>query len=302
MAEGVLFTESSAQRIAKAVKRVEGMGVDTVGGKYGGRINEQTFFMRLTEEDSANPGKYKWTKVINSLGSWSSTSDTSGADYTAIEINGAKGLKADATNGTIALATFMGYDGGGKPVYLIDCGPAGCVVKITGNAAGGGKYTGRILYKTDSTAAASGNLALPEGISLPGADDALILHAPENGKPTHWLKTDSFAAGVIVGFNSAGKRIVVIDNGEARTASPNSLDDGSGTTAGVKSWDRNAVTSGDVYGDCPVTETYVTRTVWDGTAGELINYVKTRTIDASGHVVAISAETEVTIDTAEDCA
>lgn len=83
------------------------------------------------------------------------------------------------------------------------------VVKILSNAAGGGKYNGRILTG-DSTAVAAGTLNMPEGMTVPGADDALILNLMENGTVTHDLAVSGFHFGTTAG-TSAGKTVVIIN-------------------------------------------------------------------------------------------
>jgi hypothetical protein len=89
-------------------------------------------------------------------------------------------------------------------------GGGAVVVRITGNASGGGKYNGRILTGT-STAVAAGTLAMPAGMTVPGADNALILNLYEDGKITHDLVANTFHIGVPAGV-SAGKTVVHIQS------------------------------------------------------------------------------------------
>jgi hypothetical protein len=81
------------------------------------------------------------------------------------------------------------------------------VVKVTGNAAGGGKYLGRILTG-DSTAAAAGNLSMPEGLTVPGADDALVLSVLEDGSADHEIGANTYWMGYKGGTSGDGKTIV----------------------------------------------------------------------------------------------
>ena len=137
-------------------------------------------------------------------------------------------------------------------------------VKIHANAAGGGFYTGYSV--TDpSDAVGDENLAEPEGRTVASEEDVLIVNAEEDGFPTHWLAANTFAIGRVIGIDPDGKEIVEITNGTARTASPSTLGSSSegSETADVKAWDRNAVTTGDTYGDCPVEVWITSRVVYD---------------------------------------
>lgn len=91
---------------------------------------------------------------------------------------------------------------------LVD-GNVTVTVKITGAAAGNGKYNGRSLSGT-STAVATGTLAMPEGMTVAAADDVLFLHLGENGGSGHDLAVDGteFVVGVVVGQTADGKLIV----------------------------------------------------------------------------------------------
>lgn len=169
------------------------------------------------------------------------------------------------------------------------------VVRVDANATGGGKYAGKILKPT-SDAEATGDLAMPEGMAV--GDDCLILHLPEDGLPTHWIKLNTTATGVVIGRTDeeTPKWIVAIPNGTYRTASPLALV-GSGATSSDedgRSWARDAATAGDAYGDGPVTLTRE-RTEWDATTGELVKFVHEESYDAGGNLFSVSAETRVVI-------
>lgn len=71
------------------------------------------------------------------------------------------------------------------------------IVKITGNASGGGKYTGRILTG-ESTAVATGDESQPEGMTVPPENDCLVLNLGEDGSETHALSAGTFAVGKVV--------------------------------------------------------------------------------------------------------
>jgi hypothetical protein len=179
------------------------------------------------------------------------------------------------------------------------------VASVDSNADGGGDYLGTI-YTGQSTADGTADLAMPEGMTA--GDPALILHLPEDGQPTHWLETGSYVEGKVVGRLPAGadpeadpaRWVLVVGNGTCRTDG-NTLAGGSGTTAQTDTWDRTRLTSGTDYGDGSITETYQTRTVWDGTAKKLYQYTRTRVFDAGGKLVSISAETRTEIDAVGSC-
>lgn len=172
------------------------------------------------------------------------------------------------------------------------------IVKITGNASGGGKYNGRILTGT-STATGSGDETQPEGMTVPGSDDALVLNLDEDTLPTHWLATGSYALGRIVG-STGGLSIVEIPHGSARIASPQVLGASSGA-AETDNWARNAVTSGVNYGDKPVTIQFITREAYDTGTGEFNAYYRSATFAADGRMITVSAETKVEIFQAVAC-
>lgn len=98
----------------------------------------------------------------------------------------------------------------GRTLSLRPSAPSAVVVKITASAAGGGAYTGRVLTGR-STATGLATLVMPEGMTIPSADDALILNLAENGKSTHDLSAGRFAPGVVIGTTSDGRKIVAID-------------------------------------------------------------------------------------------
>lgn len=176
------------------------------------------------------------------------------------------------------------------------------LIKITGNASGGGQYNGRILSGT-STADGSGNLAMPEGLTVPAADNAIVLNEDEDGQATHWLKTDTFAVGETRGTYS-DKTIVVIPRGVPRIASPQTVGSSSegSTTADTATWTRTATTSGTNYGDIPLTLWVVGRVVYDHAGDEkLYAMVRSLTFTADGKLNAVSGETQVEIDAPEDC-
>lgn len=91
-------------------------------------------------------------------------------------------------------------------------------VKVTSNAAGGGKYNGRILLSATNAVSATGDLAETD-IGVSDTQDALILNPNEIGRTTHCLT--SAGSAVYLGYlqpdrSTEGKQVVVL-TGEGRT-------------------------------------------------------------------------------------
>ncbi len=138
-------------------------------------------------------------------------------------------------------------------------------VKLTGNAEGGGKYTGKIL--TDRCeAAASGDLAMPEAM-VEGVD-CLFLNMEEDTLPTHWLATGgadgyAYVEGIVVGHTdeTPPKPIVMGHGGRARLAYPATIgsDTEGSETAEATEWRRREKSAGSASGDCPVEVYIMTR-------------------------------------------
>lgn len=112
------------------------------------------------------------------------------------------------------------YDGSttdASPVTRYRCNIA-CdqvIAKVTGNASGGGQYTGEIATGT-SNADGSGNLTTPEGLTFPGIANALILNLREDGTNFHSIGSGQCFTGtirgVVDGGTHDGKAIVFIDS------------------------------------------------------------------------------------------
>jgi hypothetical protein len=178
---------------------------------------------------------------------------------------------------------------GGK-VYFFNHPPATtAVVQITAAASGGGKYTGHLVSGA-STAPSSGTLAMPEGLAA-GAN-VLILNEEEDGQSGHRLAIPGYAVGKVVGI-VGGQAIVMIRGAVGATSGPTSIA-GSGVSPDTGAWSRAANAT-------PVNVTVQTRTVWDSSAGVLYAYQRTMSFDARGALYAISAEGQVTVDSAIPC-
>ncbi len=143
------------------------------------------------------------------------------------------------------------------------------LVKITSSASGGGKYNGRILDGLN-TAAATGNLAMPEGMTVPTADDCLILNLSENAASTHTIADNSWSPGLLVGQTAAGLRVVALAD---RVGASSTY---SGSITNVSAVTYNTGTHVLAY-------TYQTITV------------------TNGLITAVSGDSTTTVDTAVSC-
>ena len=88
------------------------------------------------------------------------------------------------------------------------------LVNVTAVETGGGKYAGH-LFSGNSTASASANLAMPEGLRDSGNKNALILNIAEsNSGAGHRLLIGTFHLGIKVGLTAETppRLIVLIDS------------------------------------------------------------------------------------------
>ena len=208
---------------------------------------------------------------------------------------------AELNSGTHLLAAgtvvqvFALHPRAGPKVFVFNQPPVlPVVVKITGAANGGGKYVGRILGGL-SNATAAANLAMPEGMQTPAADNALILNAEEDGVSGHRLAIPSYAVGQIVGIEAA-MTIVTIRGALGSTAGGITL--GDGTAGGVapdsSSWSK-------ARDGTPVSVWVQSRTLWDSTGGVLYAYLRALSFDARGSLVSVSGENQIIVDTPTSC-
>lgn len=185
-------------------------------------------------------------------------------------------------------------DDSGQSRWVMDIEIPGVPVKITGNDTGDAQYNGRILGGT-TTAAPGSAFTSPAGMTVPGSDDALICNLDESGLTGHRLKTNTFLIGEVVGqtTETPPRSIVFVHGGVGATASPVTLS-GSGTTADTSTWGRDSDAVGLVTTD-------VSRVLWDSTGDVLYAFTRTKTFDARGMLISVSAETRVTVDTPVAC-
>jgi hypothetical protein len=189
-----------------------------------------------------------------------------------------------------------------QKVYVFNCLPAiSVVVKITGASGGGGgagEYSGRILSGI-SSATASSPLVMPAGMTLPATDNALVLNSEEDSLTGFRLAIGSYATGIVVGktTDSPPRQIVMVRGALGATASPTTV--GSATegseTADTASWSRATSAT-------PVNLYCVSRVVYNASGDQtLYQFMRELSFDARGLLLAVSAETRVTVDVTESC-
>jgi hypothetical protein len=195
----------------------------------------------------------------------------------------------------LTVQVFSLYTRSGTKLYIFNQPPADAVVvKITGAAAGGGKYTGRVLSGA-SSAVAAGTLAMPEGMTVPTVDNAIICDVEEDTETGHRLSIGGYAIGRVAGVSN-GLIVVMIRGAMGATNSPTTLGDGTGgaVAADTTSWSK-------VSNGTPVTAWVQTRTVWDSTGGVLYAYLRSFAFDARGLLLSISGENRIIVDVPTVC-
>lgn len=193
--------------------------------------------------------------------------------------------------GTIVQVLAMpSRDRAGAKQYVFNQPPLSVVVKISGPGGGGGKYGGNLVTGA-STAASSGDLAMPEGMEI--GDAVLILNPAEDGLGTHVLAAGTFHNGKLL---AAG--VVQIDcMPTGNTASPATL---GGTSEGSETADATHWTR--ATDGTPLDLYVVCRMVYNESGDQtLYQFVRKLSFDACGLLVAVSGETRVTIDATEAC-
>jgi hypothetical protein len=136
---------------------------------------------------------------------------------------------------------------------------------------------------------------MPEGMTIPDADDALICNVEEDGEAGHRIEIPSYAVGQIVGTHD-GMTVVMIRGALGSSDSPASLGDGTGGAVSPDdgTWDKAS-------DGTPLDVSVQTRTVWDTSSGTLFGYLRQFSFDARGVLYAVSAENQITIDVAQAC-
>ena len=187
----------------------------------------------------------------------------------------------------------------GEKVYVFDLKPeTAVIVQISSAAGGAGEYSGKILAGIAAASAAT-DLAMPMGMTVPPADNALILNLEESALAGHRLKNGSYSVGVIRGATAdvPPRPIVLIRGALGRTDSPTMLGSTSdtGESAETTTWSRDTdATPVDVY--------LVSRVVYNPTGDQtLYSFMRKCSFDARGELVSVGAETRVTVDVTEAC-
>lgn len=209
----VKLTVPQTQRMVEATRWFEAHGRNQGIEGYGGRAILDDFWIEVTsitvssgisylswkhKQRMAN-GTVPWRDHPDGIVSSASAPDTRAiCNDTTIAFTTGSILRAIVEVGSNSVAT-----------YTINIADSRFVNwKITSAASGGGKYIARTVTG-QSTATSSGNLSMPEGLTVAGADNILLLNAAEDGLSSHALVTGLFGSGEIVGNDTTGKMIVV---------------------------------------------------------------------------------------------
>lgn len=120
------------------------------------------------------------------------------------------------------------------------------IVKITSIAVGGNKFNARICTGAN-TAVAMGTLAMPEGLTVPANDNALVLNMNGDGIAAHMNLTGTYWNGQVTGITTDGLKEVTINARPPTTMffvwvtqnGGSNGDDGSTTTAAFASYTYN---------------------------------------------------------------
>lgn len=164
-----------------------------------------------------------------------------------------------------------------------------------------GRYGGKSI--TPGPAVETGNLAEADLGTLASAEDLVCWHVPEIkiGAAKHLLIADgAHYVGTIAGTTSDGKRIVkfsAMPVGE--TSSPTTVPSGGAVegdeTALTDTWSRAS-------DGTPLDIWMVSRVVYNHAGDKkLYSYMRKFSYDATGLLIAISAETRVEVDPASTC-
>jgi hypothetical protein len=187
----------------------------------------------------------------------------------------------------------------GAKMYVFEQSPeTAVIVQISSAAAGAGEYSGKILGGVAS-ASASADLAMPMGLTVPSADNALILNVEEQSLSGHRLAAGAYAVGIIRGATAdvPPKRIVLIRGALGRVDSPTTLGSTSDASesAETTTWSRDT--------DATPLDLYVTCRVVYNPAGDqtLYAFLRKCSFDARGELVSVGEETRVTVDVTEVC-
>lgn len=154
----------------------------------------------LTVEDDQFPGVGRYVTAFNLAEITVTVEDD---DSLTVESSG-----HSVTEGQlVTVISYPSRSNPGRRLYFFSHAAGSTLVraKVTGTtlggtALGGGKYAGRILTGTSTIAANSTDLTMPEGLTVPGADDCMIVNIAESGSSAHSLTDSGNAAPYVMGF------------------------------------------------------------------------------------------------------
>lgn len=110
------LTAEQQQRLARVADKVERQPIQRANQQSGTSKPSPSFWVELTEEDPANPGRYAWKLVDYVDHEWTDLDPEIASpegEYTAIEANLGSGMVGQRVE-----LHFYGYDAEGKPRYL----------------------------------------------------------------------------------------------------------------------------------------------------------------------------------------
>jgi hypothetical protein len=274
---------------------------------FAGRVEQFTAVIRSVSTGDYQDARYFVNRVVPGPGSTArAILSTQAESIPGLDDELTATNLAELTGGTHLLPAgtivqVFAFEARTRPavkVYVFDLAPVlAVVVKITSNA-GSGEYNGRILAGA-SNATPGAALTMPAGMLLPGADDALVLNAEEDGETGHRLAAGAYSVGVVRGQTSESppRRIVVIRGAAGRIDSPTTIGSSSDSSESADSATWSRATDGT-----PVDVWVISRVVYNPTGDQtLYSFARMLSFDARGTLVGISAETQITVDVTEAC-
>lgn len=122
----------------------------------------------------------------------------------------------------LRMGQLAGYNDDGKPIFLVDGRFAVMLVRVTGNADGGGVYTGEIYSGASSKLDPATTLSSTSYGNLDGDRECYVLNAAEEGQATHDLTTGTPISKTFVGVLRSekatdGKPVVTINGFDVKT-------------------------------------------------------------------------------------
>ena len=143
-------------------------------------LNRDGFPVKITGYNATTKA-HDWTlQIIEPDGSMiADTRTISGSNL--FELNGER-----VPDDSYIFARWAGLDAAGMSVWMCAKGGGNARVRVTGNASGGGKYTGFTVANPATAVVATGNLASAD-LGTNTTTACLIVNAAEAGQTTHDL-------------------------------------------------------------------------------------------------------------------